>query len=127
MVEWLYADDQGDLRRAFTAWLKRVWTPRQAPEEEWQPFERLEELQEVYDMLQERTSQWPQRWKQEGLHEGRQEGLHEGLHEGRREGRQEALHETARNLMRTTNLDDAAIARATGLSIEEITSLRNEM
>ncbi|WP_236645464.1 RpnC/YadD family protein [Aidingimonas lacisalsi] len=115
MVEWLYADDQGDLRRAFTAWLKRVWTPRQAPEEEWQPFERLEELQEVYDMLQERTSQWPQRWKQEGLHEGRQEG------------RKEALYETARNLMRTTHLDDAAIASATGLPIEDITSLRNGM
>ncbi|MFC3392659.1 Rpn family recombination-promoting nuclease/putative transposase [Aidingimonas halophila] len=114
VVEWLYAEDQSDLRRAFTAWLKRVWAPCQAPEEERQSFERLDELQEVYDMLQERTSQWPQRWRQEGLQEGRQEG------------RQEALHETALNLMRTTRLDDTAIARATGLPIDEIASLRGE-
>jgi len=51
-------------------------------------------------------------------------GLTERL---RTEGRQEALHETARNLIQTTELDDAAIANATGLPQAEVQALRLEL
>lgn len=115
LVEWLYAERQDELRSAFTSWLKQVWAKRQAPEDEWQELDRLDDLKEVYRMLHERTGQWPQRWKQEG----REEGLEEG--------REKARRETACNLIQTTELDDATIANATNLPQSEIQALRLEL
>ncbi len=40
------------------------------------------------------------------------------------EGRDEAQRRTAQNLLRQTGLDDAAIASATGLGVEEVAALR---
>lgn len=64
--------------------------------------------------------------REEGRREGRKEGRDQGLKEGRDEGRTAALIQTARNLVRTTTLDDSAIAAATGLSITVVTTLRQE-
>lgn len=99
--------------------MTQEWAKRQGPEEEWREFKRLDELKEVYRMLHERTSQWPQRWKQEG-HE---EGLEEGVSLGERKARRE----TACNLIQATELDDATIANATGLPQAEIQALRREL
>jgi len=60
---------------------------------------------------------WLEKTKRESRLEGRQEGLSEGLAEGRRE--------TARRLM-AEGMDDAFIARVTGLSFDEIERLRQE-
>ena len=61
-----------------------------------------------------------------GLAEGRAEGLAEGRAEGLAEGREEGLAEgrlsTARNLKKMGVAPDT-IARATGLSLEEIEKL----
>ncbi|MCE8038906.1 Rpn family recombination-promoting nuclease/putative transposase [Halomonas sp. MCCC 1A11062] len=111
LVEWLYSEPQEELRNAFTSWLKQVWAKRQAPKEHWQELNRLEDLREVYTMLQERTGQWPKRWKQEG----------------REEGREEALRSTARNLIQTTDLSDRAIADATGLPLDDVKAMRDEL
>ncbi len=54
------------------------------------------------------------------------EAREDGRKEGRDEGRTEALTETARNLVRTTTLDDSTIAAATGLPITVVTALRQE-
>ncbi len=63
----------------------------------------------------------------EGLKEGRKEGLKEGrkegLEEGVEQGRREAKLEMAKQFLAL--LDDDAISRATGLSLQEIANLRN--
>ncbi len=48
----------------------------------------------------------------------------EGLEQGRKEGEDQALRTTAVNLIRHSDLDDAAIAAATGLTTAEIAALR---
>jgi predicted transposase YdaD len=44
--------------------------------------------------------------------------------EGREEGREEAQRRTALNLLRQTDLDDQAIAQATGLDADKVRALR---
>lgn len=115
LLTWLKAPQQIQLRRHFALWIKRVVLREWAPNEEQTRLDELNELEEVYGMLSERAKQWPQRWKQEGWQEGRQEG------------RQETRLETARNMIQETPLDDATIARVTGLAEVEISVLREEL
>ena len=62
--------------------------------------------------------------RMEGLAEGRAEGREEGRAEGREEGRAEEKVEIARKLLEMNSpVND--IAKATGLSIEEIERLRH--
>ena len=53
---------------------------------------------------------------------GREEGVAEGREEGRAEGRAEEKIETARNF-KQLGVDLETIAKATGLSVEEIKNL----
>ena len=57
-----------------------------------------------------------------GLEKGREEGRKEGKEEGRKEGRKEGALSTARNL-KAMNIPLDTIARATGLTSEEIENL----
>ncbi|MGL4346287.1 MAG: Rpn family recombination-promoting nuclease/putative transposase [Cellulosilyticaceae bacterium] len=59
----------------------------------------------------------------EGLAEGRQEGRTLGIAEGLAEGKKQALYDVAKNLLDL--LDDETIALKTGLSLAEISNLRN--
>ena len=61
-------------------------------------------------------------WKRQ---EGREEGLEQGRQEGRQEGIEQGKLDVARNLL--GQLNDEAIAQATGLSLEVIATLRQEM
>lgn len=54
-------------------------------------------------MLAERAKQWPEKWKQEGR------------------------LETARNLLRDTQLPDDVVAKAAKLDIIQVRELRNEL
>ena len=56
------------------------------------------------------------------LNQGRQEGRHEGLEESVEQGKVAARIEMARKLLDV--LDDVAISRASGLSLQEIAELR---
>lgn len=58
----------------------------------------------------------------QGREEGREEGIQQGREEGREEGRKLERIETARNLKKL-NIDTLTIAKATGLSPEEIATL----
>jgi hypothetical protein len=49
------------------------------------------------------------------------------LKDAREEGRAEALRQTATNLIRSSDLGDAAIAAATGLSLTDIGALRQQV
>ncbi|MDR2117149.1 MAG: PD-(D/E)XK nuclease family transposase, partial [Planctomycetaceae bacterium] len=60
--------------------------------------------------------------KAEGLAEGEAKGLAKGLAEGEAKGRAESLAEAARKL-KQSGVDDETIAKATGLSIDEINQL----
>jgi len=86
-------------------------------------LERLQEAREGKEVegmatnFERMLDRWLEKTKRESRLEGRQEGLSEGLAEGRRE--------TARRLM-AEGMDDAFIARVTGLSFDEIERLRQE-
>lgn len=86
LVRWLSAAEQGDLRRAFVVWLKRVLLPARAPGAD---LPNIIELQEMRDMLAERVKTWTEEWKAQGLTEGLRMGLEQGREQGFAEGRQE--------------------------------------
>ena len=60
---------------------------------------------------------------QRGLDEGRKEGRKEGHKEGHKEGLADGVRMTARNLL-ALGMSDEIIAKATGLSEDEIRKLR---
>ena len=64
LLDWLGAPEQGDLRRAFVVWLKRVLLPARVPGVE---IPNVNELQEMHAMLAERVKTWTEEWKQQGL------------------------------------------------------------
>ena len=64
--------------------------------------------------------------KEEGLKEGRKEGKEEGIKEGREEGSKDERSKIAINLIRLGTSCEI-IAQATGLSEEEVSSLRKEL
>lgn len=111
LVDWLETPEAESLRRSFIHWLKRVFLPEHTPN---QNYETIEELVEVQTMLEKRVKQWKKEWKAEGLAEGRLEGKLEGK------------LEVARGLiLQGISLD--VIATATGLSREELETLRRNM
>jgi len=61
---------------------------------------------------------------EKGLEKGMEKGREEGLQEGIEKGREGALIQTARNLL-TLGISIADIAKATGLSEEQITALQH--
>ena len=58
-----------------------------------------------------------------GLEEGKKQGLEEGIKEGIKEGKNKSIKEIALNLLKS-NIDINIISSSTGLSIEEINSLK---
>jgi predicted transposase/invertase (TIGR01784 family) len=59
-------------------------------------------------------------WREQLIREGLERGLERGLEQGRIEN----SHETARNMITLTDMDDAMIAKITGLTVEEVAKLR---
>ena len=60
------------------------------------------------------------------LSEAKREGRMEGEQVGIEKGRLEAMRETALNLIKRTEMDDAMIADIAGLTISKVTELRSE-
>ena len=60
---------------------------------------------------------------QQGIQQGIEQGIEQGIGEGIARGLAEGKRETAKNLL-SMGLDVEKIALATGLSVEEVTSLR---
>ena len=114
-------------------------------------FEKLEEIADVASLSKEERERYQnsvnvyrthlcvmdaakeegrEEGRQEGREEGREEGLKEGLKKGHQEGHQEGLKEgreeerliIVRNL-KSAGMSDELIAKATGVSIEEIRKL----
>ena len=83
LVQWLKGSEASSLRRAFVAWLRRVFLPGRLP---GVALPDIQDLSEVQDVLAKRVIEWTEQWKAEGLQEGRQQGLEQGLLQGRQEG-----------------------------------------
>jgi hypothetical protein len=75
LAQWLYAPEQAQIRRAFTAWLKKVLLPGRLPGVD---IPELADLNEVNTMLAERVKEWTQQWKAQGKQEGLEEGRKKG-------------------------------------------------
>ena len=63
---------------------------------------------------------------EEGLSKGREEGREEGRAEGREEGREDAKQQIAINLLQLGTPCEI-VAKATGLSVEEVTKLKESL
>ena len=60
--------------------------------------------------------------REEGKREGKREGREEGKREGKKEGKAEMASAIARNLI-AMRMSKEAVAKATGLSIDEVQAL----
>ena len=80
--------------------------------------ERLRSAREVKSMFETKLREYGERLKEEARKEGRKEGRREGRLEGRLEGRREAAR-----ALKEQGVNVEIIARATGLSAEEIEAL----
>ena len=111
LVQWLKGSEPSSLRRAFAAWLRRVFLPGRLP---GVALPDVQDLSEVQDVLAKRVIEWTEQWKAEGLQQGRQEGrqlgLEQGLEQGLLQGRQEGLEAERALLIRLARrrFDDAA-------------------
>ena len=63
---------------------------------------------------------------EEGLSKGREEGREEGRAEGREEGREDAKQQIAINFLQLGTPCEI-VAKATGLSVEEVTKLKESL
>jgi len=90
-------------------------------------LDRLNSVVEDKEMLAENLENWAKKERQQAWQQGHQQGHQEGHQEGISLGEQKARRETACNLIKTTKLDDATIAHATGLPQAEIAALRHEL
>jgi predicted transposase/invertase (TIGR01784 family) len=106
LVELLDSAALDSLKRAFGRWIDRSFIRKKRPEIR---LPDIDDFNEVHVMLQQRVEQW----NAEILERGRQEGRHEGR------------RETALELIRKTDFDDATIADISKLPLEEIQGLRD--
>ena len=92
--------------------------------------EHLDTIRVQNDVLDTAWTEGHQEGREEGRAEGRAEGLAEGRAEGRaqgrEEGRAEAKRDFARNLI-TIGVPNDIIVKSTGLTVEEIEALRNDL
>ena len=77
LAEVLRGPDDLELRRAFTAFLRRSLLPARFPGAR---IPAIQDLEEVRPMLRETVQEWTQQW----LEEGRQQGPTERLNHGSR-------------------------------------------
>lgn len=106
----LFKEEQPEVYKPFVRWLYSHFAD---PVPEW--VTEISQLTEVPTLLATTIKKWEKDLIQEGLHKGKLERKREGKLEGKRE--------IARNLKRK-GLSLTEIAEVTGLSVEEILTLR---
>ena len=74
----------------------------------------------------DQVREWKEEAHEAGLSEGREEGRKEGIAEGEKRGKKENAIETARKLLKC-NVSAGIISECTGLSPEELDSLKKQM
>jgi predicted transposase/invertase (TIGR01784 family) len=104
-----------EIRQAFEMANEVNLTPEQIEDMEMQEMF----IHDQRNAIKKALNQGIEQGRQEGRHEGRQEGLEQGLEQGKIA----AKLEMARKLLDI--LDDGAVSRASGLSLEEVAQLRS--
>ncbi|MCH2558151.1 MAG: Rpn family recombination-promoting nuclease/putative transposase [Alcanivorax sp.] len=79
LVKWLSDPEQAPLRRDYLIWLRRR-LPRWFPGE---VFPEFRDLQEVYEMIDNRFAEWKEQQRREGVLQGVAQGREQGLEQGR--------------------------------------------
>ena len=79
-----------------------------------------------YMLWDDQVREWKEEAHEAGLSEGREEGRKEGIAEGEKRGKKENAIETARKLLKC-NVSAGIISEFTGLSPEELDSLKKQM
>ena len=74
------------------------------------------------ELFEKHDSALIEKGKTIGLEKGREEGREEGKREGKKEGKAEMASAIARNLI-AMRMSKEAVAKATGLSIDEVQAL----
>ena len=115
----ILSDEAPEQFAVFGRWINNYLAGTPAETEVTEP---IRSAREVKSMFATKLQEYGERLKKEAREEGRQDGRLEGRQEGRREGRQEGRREAVRAL-KEQGVDIGVIARATGLSAEEIEAL----
>ena len=80
LLDWVRGPGEGELKRAFGAWIRRALLAHRFP---GAVLEREAELEEIRTMLEEQVREWTQQWFEEGREEGRERGIEQGRAEER--------------------------------------------
>ena len=81
-------------------------------------------LQNELAINEERYEQGIKEGKEQGIKEGKEQGIKEGMEKGKEQGKKEEKIGIAKNLL-SINLPLEQIAVATGLSVDEIKSIKS--
>ena len=88
LIDLLRGQEDDELRRAFSAWIRQALMPAPFRPTETEP---LAQLEEVRTMLAETVREWTKDWVAQGREEGREKGREEGREEGLEEGLEKGL------------------------------------
>ena len=86
VIDLLKGQQNDELRRAFSAWVRAALMPAGYRPKETEPLAQLEEMR---SMLAENVQEWTREWVAQGRKEGREEGREEGIETGIERGRAE--------------------------------------
>ena len=131
LVEWLRAPEDGELRQAFSDWLRHLakrLLPKGRPAEAPAGLDledmrmTLEEMSLEEMSLEERVAEWPKQWLQEGMEKGLEQGLERGLEQGLERGLEQGLQRERALLRRQVRLRFGAdAAKQAAQRLERIT------
>ena len=125
MISWLDLPAQDSLSKALAGWFDRVFAKmsgRKDAKEHPGDLPAFGDLMEVKNMLAESIEEWRKKDVQRGIEQGIEIGDQRGRIKGREEGREEERIINAANFKRF-GVDFKIIAKATGLTIEQIEKL----
>jgi len=103
---------------AFEIATQSAWDEKELEVYEYIAIKEADEL----NALRTAEEKGLQKGLRKGLEKGKEEGLKEGIEKGKEEGKKEKALEIAKGLLDI--LDDVTIASKTGLSVEDVQSLR---
>lgn len=95
LVYWLKDPEQAGLRRDFTEWFRRrlpQWFPGET-------FPEMHDLQEAYEMINNRFEEWKERQRLVGVEQGMAQGMEQGMEQGEERGEERGRLEGERTVI----------------------------
>ena len=104
VIDLLEGQENDELKRAFSAWVRAALMPATYRPRETEPLAQLEEMR---SMLAENVQEWTREWVAQGRKAGREEGREEGIETGIERGRAEERSLLCRQAARKFDADAA--------------------